>query len=84
MGYRKQLNGMLHRNELILSKSRLFFISLKRVDITAESHGCIFLISFSCYLHNTSMVAVFLILEIYLGPRHASMAEFFFAKIVNF
>ena len=37
MCQRKHLNNEFHRNELTISKLRLFFISLKRADTIADS-----------------------------------------------
>ena len=48
MSYKKYLNDKSQKNELKTSKSRLFFISLDRVDIIAEAR-IFFLILLGCY-----------------------------------
>ena len=47
MCLRKHLNDEFHRKELTISKSRLFFISLKRADTIVDS-WVFFLILLSC------------------------------------
>ena len=59
MSYKKHLNDKLKKNELKTSKSRLFFISPKRVDIITEAR--MFFFQYCCvvtasilYLHGGS------------------------------